>query len=155
MATLLVHVTGNPVFDAAGSITIGALLGATACFLIQQNRSFLIGEGQVSRAVQEISCILLRCCMLCVLMRLLCVQSALPACKALTATVQPYCSSGLCHIIRLPVCIAGCKLASSAGRPGQAKFHCGLTSDTGKPAVVIMAALADSLVKRRQGYAAH
>ena len=43
VATLMVHFTGNPIYDAAGSITIGALLGATACFLIQQNRSFLIG----------------------------------------------------------------------------------------------------------------
>lgn len=30
-------------YDAAGSISIGALLGVTAIFLISQNRSLLIG----------------------------------------------------------------------------------------------------------------
>lgn len=35
--------TGNAVYDAVGSITIGMLLGCTAVFLIQQNRSLLLG----------------------------------------------------------------------------------------------------------------
>jgi len=38
-----VHLTGNAVYDALGSITIGGLLGCTAVFLIQQNRSLLLG----------------------------------------------------------------------------------------------------------------
>ena len=40
----MVHLTGNPVYDAVGSITIGGLLGCTAIFLIQQNRSLLLGK---------------------------------------------------------------------------------------------------------------
>ena len=44
-STWAVHVTGNAVYDAVGSITIGCLLGVTAVFLIQQNRSLLIGAG--------------------------------------------------------------------------------------------------------------
>ena len=43
-STWLVHLTGNPVYDAVGSITIGGLLGCTAIFLIQQNRSLLLGK---------------------------------------------------------------------------------------------------------------
>lgn len=39
--------TGNAVYDALGSITIGCLLGCTAVFLIQQNRSLLLGEMPV------------------------------------------------------------------------------------------------------------
>lgn len=43
-STWAVHMTGNAVYDALGSITIGCLLGCTAVFLIQQNRSLLLGE---------------------------------------------------------------------------------------------------------------
>lgn len=42
-STWMVHLTGNPIYDAVGSITIGGLLGCTAIFLIQQNRSLLLG----------------------------------------------------------------------------------------------------------------
>lgn len=37
--------TGNSIYDAIGSISIGLLLGCTALFLISQNRSLLIGEA--------------------------------------------------------------------------------------------------------------
>ena len=40
----MVHLTGNSIYDAVGSITIGGLLGCTAIFLIQQNRSLLLGK---------------------------------------------------------------------------------------------------------------
>ena len=43
-STWMVHLTGNAIYDAIGSITIGGLLGCTAIFLIQQNRSLLLGS---------------------------------------------------------------------------------------------------------------
>ena len=43
-STCMVHLTGNPIYDAVGSITISGLLGCTAIFLIQQNRSLLLGK---------------------------------------------------------------------------------------------------------------
>jgi divalent metal cation (Fe/Co/Zn/Cd) transporter len=42
---LLAHATGNPRFDAAGSIAIGLLLGTIATVLAVEMKGLLIGEG--------------------------------------------------------------------------------------------------------------
>jgi zinc transporter 9 len=54
----LTELTGNPVFDAAGSILVGVLLGLVAIFLANQNRKLLIDQTSprteaVVRAVLE------------------------------------------------------------------------------------------------------
>ena len=49
------YVTGNPVFDALGSIVIGVMLGVIAVLLVQRNRELLIGEAPESDKVNKIS----------------------------------------------------------------------------------------------------
>ena len=49
------YVTGNPVFDALGSILIGLMLGVIAVLLVQRNRELLIGEAPESDKLNKIS----------------------------------------------------------------------------------------------------
>ncbi|MGN6578313.1 MAG: cation diffusion facilitator family transporter [Nocardioides sp.] len=44
IGVFLHQVTGNAVYDAIGSITVGLLLGAVAVVLINQNRQFITGQ---------------------------------------------------------------------------------------------------------------
>jgi cation diffusion facilitator family transporter len=56
----LTVLTGNPVFDALGTIAIGLLLGVIAVILIVEMKSLLIGEGAsgpvLRRIVDELEC---------------------------------------------------------------------------------------------------
>lgn len=50
----LTVVTGNPVFDGAGTLSIGVLLAVIAVLLIIETKSLLIGEGADSAVLNEI-----------------------------------------------------------------------------------------------------
>ncbi len=41
----LAHWTHNPIFDALGTLTISALMGALAVFLVRKNRTLLLGKS--------------------------------------------------------------------------------------------------------------
>lgn len=45
VASYLTWVTGDPFYDAIGSISVGFLMGAIAVMLIRNNKRFLIGQA--------------------------------------------------------------------------------------------------------------
>ena len=51
---LLASLTHSPIFDAAGSILIGVLLGIIALYLIAKNREFLLGKAVPPKITDEI-----------------------------------------------------------------------------------------------------
>jgi len=51
----LAEITGNPRFDATGSVAIGLLLGAIAIVLMVEMKSLLLGEAATPAVVQRIS----------------------------------------------------------------------------------------------------
>lgn len=60
LGLLLHELTGNPFWDALGSILIGVLLAIVAVVLIERNRRFLLGQPGSDRAWQTVLATLLR-----------------------------------------------------------------------------------------------
>ncbi|MEW5309353.1 MAG: hypothetical protein WDW38_001247 [Sanguina aurantia] len=52
--TGLAHATNNGMWDAAGSLLVGLLLGTIAVFLVQRNRQLLIGRSMGAKEVEEV-----------------------------------------------------------------------------------------------------
>jgi cation diffusion facilitator family transporter len=52
LGLFLHQLTGNPVYDAIGSLLIGTVLAATAYVLVDRNRAFLLGE-QADPSIRE------------------------------------------------------------------------------------------------------
>lgn len=50
----LAHITGNPVYDAAGSLIIGSMLGGVAWMIVQKNREILIGQSIAPTRTKEV-----------------------------------------------------------------------------------------------------
>ncbi|GIL80579.1 hypothetical protein Vretifemale_9762 [Volvox reticuliferus] len=58
VCTALAQATGNAMWDAAGSILVGCLLGAIATFLVQKNRQLLIGRSMAPADVAAVQALL-------------------------------------------------------------------------------------------------
>lgn len=54
-ALLAAQATGNPIYDACGSIAVGGLLGVTAMYLINSNRLLLLGRSLGADKMQAIT----------------------------------------------------------------------------------------------------
>jgi len=50
--------TGNPIFDALGTLLIGVMLGFVAVYLVVRNREFLVGRSAPDDMVERFSSIL-------------------------------------------------------------------------------------------------
>jgi cation diffusion facilitator family transporter len=60
LGILLHQVTGDPMYDAVGSLLIGALLGVVAIVLINRNRRYLVGSVPEPRVRATVGATLLR-----------------------------------------------------------------------------------------------
>ncbi|GIL60410.1 hypothetical protein Vafri_14861 [Volvox africanus] len=58
VCTALAQATGNAMWDAAGSILVGCLLGIIAIFLVQKNRQLLIGRSMAPADVAAVQALL-------------------------------------------------------------------------------------------------
>ena len=54
VAILMTQITGQPYWDALGSIAVGLLLGAIAIWLIHRNRELLVGAAMPSHLRQQV-----------------------------------------------------------------------------------------------------
>ncbi|KAG2500759.1 hypothetical protein HYH03_001521 [Edaphochlamys debaryana] len=58
VCTALAHSTGNAMWDAAGSILVGILLGGIATFLVSKNRQLLIGRAMAPADVAAVQALI-------------------------------------------------------------------------------------------------
>ena len=56
----LCMLTGNPVYDALGSIAIGLSLGAVSCVLVSKNRRLLLGQSMESKTLAAVRRLLMK-----------------------------------------------------------------------------------------------
>jgi len=56
----LTHVTGNVMYDAAGTIAVGTLLGGVAVMLITKNRAMLVGRSIDRRRLEQLKVVLMK-----------------------------------------------------------------------------------------------
>ncbi|KAK9843181.1 hypothetical protein WJX74_008221 [Apatococcus lobatus] len=54
ISTWLAHSTGQSFYDAIGTISVGALLGLTALFLVQKNRQLLLGRAMNQKDTDKV-----------------------------------------------------------------------------------------------------
>ena len=56
----LTYFTGNPMYDAIGSISVGCMLGGVASFIVLKNKSILMGQSIAPERTEEVIKTLLR-----------------------------------------------------------------------------------------------
>jgi solute carrier family 30 (zinc transporter), member 9 len=56
----LTHITGNVMYDAAGTIAVGTLLGGVAMMLITKNRAMLVGRSIDRRRLNQLKQVLMK-----------------------------------------------------------------------------------------------
>lgn len=56
----LTHVTGNVMYDAAGTVAVGSLLGLVAAMLVTKNRDMLVGRSIDKRRLENLKDVLMK-----------------------------------------------------------------------------------------------
>ena len=56
---LMAYVTGNPIWDTAGSLSIGIILGGVAFYLVRENRELLLGRAVPSNTEEDFTNVVL------------------------------------------------------------------------------------------------
>ncbi len=60
MGLTMTHITGNVMYDAAGTIAVGTLLGGVAVMLITKNRSMLVGRSIDRKRLDQLKRVLMK-----------------------------------------------------------------------------------------------
>ena len=56
----MTHITGNVMYDSAGTIAVGTLLGGVAVMLITKNRSMLVGRSIDRKRLDQLKGVLMK-----------------------------------------------------------------------------------------------